>query len=44
MGGFESLRDHIYNIRVLDMPEVDISSTEIRKGLAEGRDMSAYLM
>lgn len=31
MGGFESLRDHIYNIRVLDMPEVDISSTEIRK-------------
>lgn len=33
-----------YKIRVLDAPMVDISSTEIREGLAAGRDMSAYLM
>jgi len=44
MVGFENLRDIIYDIKVLDMPEVDISSTEIRQGLAEGRDMSKYLM
>ena len=31
-------------IQVLDAPTVDISSTEIRNGLAEGRDMHAYLM
>lgn len=42
--GFENLLDHIYEIRVLDAPMVDISSTEIREGLAAGRDMSAYLM
>ena len=33
-----------WRIEVLDAPTVDISSTEIREGLAEGRDMSAYLM
>lgn len=44
MDGFENLRGYIYNIRILDMPEVDISSTEIRQGMAEGRDMSKYLM
>ena len=33
-----------WRIAVLDAPTVDISSTEIREGLAEGRDMSAYLM
>ena len=42
--GFENLIDHLYQIRVLDAPMVDISSTEIRKGIAEGKDMSAYLM
>ena len=29
---------------VLDAPKVDISSTQIRDGLAEGRDMSQYMM
>ena len=34
-----------YRIRILaDAPQVDISSTEIRKGLEEGLDMSEYLM
>ena len=31
-------------IRLLKAPLVTISSTEIREGLAEGRDMSAWLM
>ncbi len=31
-------------IDVLDAPKVDISSTQIRDGLAEGRDMSQYMM
>lgn len=39
----ETLRG-IYNIRIIDAPVVDISSTEIRKGLAAGKDMSAWLM
>lgn len=33
-----------FRIELLDAPMVDISSTEIREGLAEGRDMSEYLM
>ena len=33
-----------WKVEVLDAPTVDISSTQIRDGLAEGRDMSAYLM
>ena len=34
-----------FRIRILsDAPQVDISSTEIRKGLEEGLDMSKYLM
>lgn len=33
-----------YQIRLLDAPRVDISSTEIREGIQAGRDMSAYLM
>lgn len=33
-----------YQIRLLRAPRVDISSTEIREGLAAGRDMSAFLM
>ena len=33
-----------YRIRLLKAPLVTISSTEIRKGLAAGRDMSRWLM
>ena len=33
-----------YRITLLDAPLVNISSTEIRKGLEEGRDMSKWLM
>lgn len=39
----ETLRD-TYNIEIIDAPIVDISSTEIRNGIAEGKDMSAWLM
>lgn len=39
----ETLRD-TYNIEIIEAPIVDISSTEIREGLAEGRDMSEWLM
>lgn len=40
----EDSRNRIYDIRLLDAPVVDISSTEIRNAQAEGRDMSAWLM
>ena len=33
-----------YKIELMDAPTVDISSTEIREGLASGRDMSEWLM
>ena len=33
-----------YRIQLLKAPNVDISSTKIRQGLAEGKDMSAWLM
>ena len=33
-----------YRIQLLKAPNVDISSTQIRQGLAEGKDMSAWLM
>ncbi len=36
--------DRLYNIRIIDAPIVDISSTEIREREAEGADMSEYLM
>lgn len=36
--------DPSYRICLLDSEEVDISSTEIRAGLAEGRDMSDWMM
>ena len=39
----ETLRD-TYNIEILDAPIVDISSTQIREGIAEGRDMSEWMM
>ena len=39
----ETLRD-TYNIEIIDAPIVDISSTEIREGIAAGKDMSSWLM
>ena len=36
--------DRLYNIRIIDAPIVDISSTQIREREAEGADMSEYLM
>ncbi len=36
--------DRLYNIRIIDAPIVDISSTEIREREEEGEDMSEYLM
>lgn len=42
--GFEDFDEEIYNIRILDAPIVDISSTEIRMAEAEGRDMSKFRM
>jgi nicotinate-nucleotide adenylyltransferase len=41
--GLEEL-DQLYNIRIIDAPIVDISSTEIREKEAQGIDMSGYLM
>lgn len=32
------------NVTLINAPQVDISSTAIRKGLAKGRDMSGFLM
>ena len=40
----EDRLNRIYDIRIMDAPVVDISSTEIREGLAAGRDMSRFLM
>ena len=39
----ETLRD-TYNIKILEAPIVDISSTQIREGIAEGRNMSEWMM
>lgn len=36
--------DPSYEIRILDAPQIDISSTEIREGIAAGKDMSEWLM
>ena len=33
-----------YRIELIDVPRVDISSTEIREGLSAGRDMGRWLM
>lgn len=35
---------NLYNIRIMDSPVIDISSTQIREAEARGEDMSAYLM
>ena len=40
----EDSGNRIYNIQILDAPIVDISSTEIREGIAAGKDMSRFLM
>ena len=39
----ETLRD-TYNIKIIDAPIVDISSTQIREGLTAGKDMSEWMM
>jgi hypothetical protein len=44
MRSLEEILARVYNIRLMDAPIVDISSTEIRKGIAEGKDMSKWLM
>lgn len=36
--------DPDYKIQIINAPRVDISSTEIRKGIAAGQDMSSWLM
>lgn len=36
--------DRLYNIRIIDAPIVDISSTQIREYEAEGLDVSKYIM
>ncbi|MBQ1856682.1 MAG: hypothetical protein II142_00695, partial [Bacteroidales bacterium] len=41
---FDQMIENVYNIRIIDAPIVDISSTEIREGQLAGKDMSAYLM
>jgi nicotinate-nucleotide adenylyltransferase len=40
----EEMFERLYNIRVIDAPIVDISSTEIREAQARGEDMSEFLM
>lgn len=40
----EEAFERLYNIRVIDAPIVDISSTQIREGIAAGKDMSKFLM
>lgn len=45
--GLDNLDDSLrskYKIDLLDAPMVDISSTDIRTGFAEGKDMSEWLM
>lgn len=43
-GNADGKEDTTYDIRIVDAPMVDISSTLIREGLAQGLDMSEYLM
>lgn len=38
------LEDPAYAIDIMNAPMVDISSTEIREGIAAGKDMSKYMM
>ena len=40
----EEMFERLYNIRVIDAPIVDISSTEIREAQERGEDMSEFLM
>ena len=44
LANFEDALEYRYHIRTIQAPLFNISSTEIRKGLEEGRDMSEYLM
>jgi len=36
--------ERLYNIRIIDAPIIDVSSTQIREGEAAGKDMSYLLM
>ncbi len=40
----EEIFERLYNIRVIDAPIVDISSTEIRQAQERGEDISHFLM
>lgn len=44
MRNLEETLGGTYDIQIIDAPVVDISSTEIRDGLAAGKDMSEWLM
>ena len=44
MMDLESTLRNTYNIEIIDAPIVDISSTEIREGIAAGREMKEWLM
>lgn len=44
MMDLEDTLRNTYNIEIIDAPIVDISSTEIREGLAAGLDMDKWLM
>ena len=37
------LMEHIPNVTVVDAPQMDISSTFIRRAIAEGKDVSSFL-
>ena len=43
-GTLDEAFEHTYHIRTIEAPLFNISSTAIREGLEEGRDMSEYLM
>ena len=44
MMDLESTLRNTYNIEIIDAPIVDISSTEIREGIAAGRELKEWLM
>jgi nicotinate-nucleotide adenylyltransferase len=44
MMSLEETLQRSYNIKIIDAPVVDISSTEIREGFLAGKDMSEFLM
>ena len=44
MMSLEETLQRSYNIKIIEAPVVDISSTEIREGFLAGKDMSEFLM